>query len=235
MVDPYRSRGEDTGRWVVESIVVPGMVSGELLRPETPDPLEAHPLRIETTLRPPKPPSVPTPGQPWLLSTRSAAPDLLGALWRGVRSRYAFDPARIEVPPGVTVETFPKIEVRVIVPKVRRRRGVLVASLFAGPKGFPADGKRAVAVASFDIERIGETDPLVVAMPGIDPGAVAVALLHDENGNGRLDTTLGFPTEGFGFSGAPKVRFGPPRYEACRFLITTSAPNRDLEIPIIYL
>ncbi len=50
------------------------------------------------------------------------------------------------------------------------------------------------------------------------PGDYAVSLIHDENGNGKLDKNLfGIPTEGVGFSQNPKLSFGPPTYAASRF------------------
>ncbi|HVJ55678.1 MAG TPA: DUF2141 domain-containing protein [Aliidongia sp.] len=43
------------------------------------------------------------------------------------------------------------------------------------------------------------------------PGYYAVALFHDENGNGHFDTTLlGVPAEGYGFSNNPTLYLGPP-------------------------
>lgn len=50
-------------------------------------------------------------------------------------------------------------------------------------------------------------------------GQYALALVHDENGNGRLDTFLGIPREGYGFSRDAPVRFGPPRFDAARFTL----------------
>ncbi len=47
----------------------------------------------------------------------------------------------------------------------------------------------------------------------------AVALVHDENGNGKLDTFVGMPREGFGFSRNPAIRFGPPRFASARFAV----------------
>jgi len=47
----------------------------------------------------------------------------------------------------------------------------------------------------------------------------AVALIHDENGNGRLDTFMKLPREGFGFSRNPAIRFGPPRFDSARFAV----------------
>ncbi len=42
---------------------------------------------------------------------------------------------------------------------------------------------------------------------GLPPGRYGVAVFHDENGNGRIDTnTVGLPKEGFGFSRKTPLR-----------------------------
>jgi uncharacterized protein (DUF2141 family) len=50
-------------------------------------------------------------------------------------------------------------------------------------------------------------------------GTYALTAMHDENRNGKLDTFLGIPREGFAFSNNPRVGFGPPAYERVRFSI----------------
>ena len=45
-------------------------------------------------------------------------------------------------------------------------------------------------------------------------GAYAVSVFHDENRDRNLNTFLGIPREGFGFSRNPRVRFGAPRFDA---------------------
>jgi uncharacterized protein (DUF2141 family) len=52
---------------------------------------------------------------------------------------------------------------------------------------------------------------------GLPTGSYAAALIHDENANDRLDTLLGIPREGFGFSRNPTIAFGPPKFKAARF------------------
>jgi len=54
---------------------------------------------------------------------------------------------------------------------------------------------------------------------GLPQGTYALTALHDENGNGDLDTFLGIPREGFAFSNNPRVGFGPPSYNRVRFSI----------------
>jgi uncharacterized protein (DUF2141 family) len=51
----------------------------------------------------------------------------------------------------------------------------------------------------------------------LPPGAYALQVMHDENGNGKLDTNLlGVPTEGYGFSNNPQV-MRRARFDEARF------------------
>ena len=56
-----------------------------------------------------------------------------------------------------------------------------------------------------------------IELTGLAPATYAIALLHDENGNSKMDTTLGMPREGFAFSRNPKIRFGPPKFADASF------------------
>ena len=52
----------------------------------------------------------------------------------------------------------------------------------------------------------------------VRPGNYAIALLHDENGDGKANRVFGMmPTEGFGFSRDAKVMTGPPKFEDAAF------------------
>lgn len=52
----------------------------------------------------------------------------------------------------------------------------------------------------------------------VPPGKYAIALLHDENSNGKADRVLGMmPKEGFGFSRDAKVQMGPPKFDDAVF------------------
>jgi len=52
--------------------------------------------------------------------------------------------------------------------------------------------------------------------PDVPAGDYVLAVVHDENGNGKVDTLLGIPREGVGFSRNPAMRFGPPKWDAAR-------------------
>lgn len=52
----------------------------------------------------------------------------------------------------------------------------------------------------------------------IAPGKYALAVIHDENMNGKLDVDwLGVPTEGYGFSNDAIALLGPPSFSAAGF------------------
>lgn len=53
----------------------------------------------------------------------------------------------------------------------------------------------------------------------LPPGDYAVMVMHDENGNGKLDTNMiGMPVEGYGFSNNPRV-MRKPTFDEARFAL----------------
>ena len=53
------------------------------------------------------------------------------------------------------------------------------------------------------------------------PGTYAVAVHHDANANGKMDTNfLGIPNEGYGVSNDPRPRFRAPRFEEARVVVS---------------
>ncbi|MDB5700629.1 MAG: hypothetical protein JWL66_828 [Sphingomonadales bacterium] len=64
-------------------------------------------------------------------------------------------------------------------------------------------------------------------------GGYAIALIHDENGNNRLDTLFGIPKEGFGFSRNPVIRFGAPKFAAARFDVPSGTTAETVRVKYI--
>lgn len=98
----------------------------------------------------------------------------------------------------------------------RSARGLIRVCVTRDPAHFPG--------CSDDAQAIKRSVPAAQAelrFEGLPSGTYAVSLFHDENANGRLDTVLGIPREGFGFSRNPPIRFGPPRFSAARFALTS--------------
>lgn len=111
-------------------------------------------------------------------------------------------------------------EVHVAVSHLRSAKGSVIACLTADPARFPRCGDdsnaRRAQVAA------GKADAIVFR--GVKPGRYAVALLHDENGNGKADRAMSMiPREGFGFSRDAKVKMGPPRFDDAAFAVKDSA------------
>lgn len=94
------------------------------------------------------------------------------------------------------------------VERLRSAKGVVHACLTRQPRHFPD--------CSADSSALRLTVPAAthnLRFSGFPSGQYALTLFHDENNNLRLDTVLGIPREGFGFSRNPTIRFGAPRFE----------------------
>lgn len=100
----------------------------------------------------------------------------------------------------------------VAVEGLRSAKGQLRVCLTADPKNFPAcvDDARAVTRTVAAADR-------GLRLEGLAPGHYAIAVIHDANGNAKLDTFMGIPKEGFGFSRNPAIGFGPPKFTAAAF------------------
>lgn len=111
----------------------------------------------------------------------------------------------------------PGVEVRVAVTGLRSDRGLVQACLTADPRAFP-DCSRDKAAHTLTVPA---AEGMVLDFGRVAPGRYAISLLHDENGNGRADKTLGLiPREGFGFSHDAPVRMGPPKFAEAAFEVS---------------
>jgi uncharacterized protein (DUF2141 family) len=97
---------------------------------------------------------------------------------------------------------------------VRSSQGVIYAAVCA--TGFaegdcPYKGRQAAAVGTVELR-----------IQDVRPGAYAVAVFLDQNGNGRLDRFFFIPIEPFGFSN-DVGRSRPPSFEAAKVSIREPA------------
>lgn len=71
---------------------------------------------------------------------------------------------------------------------------------------------------------------ILLDIENVPSGEYAVAVFHDQNSNDLLDTNwLGIPKEKVAFSKGRMHTFGPPKYEECRFSVSS-----DTEIDVIF-
>lgn len=108
---------------------------------------------------------------------------------------------------------------RLDVSSFRNANGTLNCRLFTDATSFPdGEGERTVRTV------IAGTQSTCV-FDDLPPGTYAVAVVHDENGNGRLDKNfLGIPTEGYGVSNNRTYAVSSPKWEESRFAITAREP-----------
>lgn len=70
----------------------------------------------------------------------------------------------------------------------------------------------------------------VIPLGSLAPGDYAIAIIHDENGNGKLDTFAGIPREGVGFSRNPAISFGAPSFRSAQFSVNGSAVRQNVKV-----
>ncbi len=101
-------------------------------------------------------------------------------------------------------------ELSVRIEGLRNAQGIVSVCVTAKADAFPGcDGDPAARRQSV---RASEAARPVV-FQNLAPGTYAVAALHDENADGRLDTNvLGIPTEGIGVSNDALPAFSAPRF-----------------------
>lgn len=111
--------------------------------------------------------------------------------------------------------------IRVSVTGFRNDTGHLGCALFDRSNGFPFADAKAMRLQDVRIEQgRGEC-----SFAGLPKGAYAIAVMHDENNNAKLDTNFfGIPTEGFGFSNKARAHtFSPASFEEARFFYSGGA------------
>lgn len=107
------------------------------------------------------------------------------------------------------------VTLKVRVRGARNLEGRLALALFNSESAFP-DQEKAYRGR---LVRLSKTTQ-VVSFSGLVPGKYAVAVLHDENSNGKMDFNfIGIPTEGFGFSNDASEPFGPPSFGDSAFQV----------------
>lgn len=123
----------------------------------------------------------------------------------------------------------PIAQLDVAVDHLRSTKGLIRVCITADPDNFPACVDDADAITRTVPARNGG-----LRVDGLPHGTYAIAVIHDENSNSRLDTFAGIPREGFGFSRNPAVGFGPPRFAAARFAVMGDAQMQQIRMRYIF-
>jgi uncharacterized protein (DUF2141 family) len=113
----------------------------------------------------------------------------------------------------------------------RNAKGKVRVAIFRDAKGFPDEPANALKENVADIDAKGLSAETV--FPGLPPGTYAVTVIHDENGDGKMDKNfLGMPKEGHAASNNPDPKRRAPKFEEAQF--TLSAPALTLETKLLY-
>ena len=119
----------------------------------------------------------------------------------------------LAVPPRVRADGSPATAtVDVMVGTFRNTKGWFGCRLYASAQGFPREPTPTE-------QRLPITGATVrCTFTNLAPGTYAVSVLHDENGNGKLDSNfLGIPTEGYGVSNNHTHSMSAPSWDESKF------------------
>ena len=117
--------------------------------------------------------------------------------------------------PGVASGQVSCPGIHITILDIRNSTGTVACALFESPDGFPREFLR--SATNVMVIKIRNTQARC-DFEDIPPGTYAIAVVHDENMNGKLDTNwLGIPKEGYGFSNDAKAVLGTPSFSAASF------------------
>ena len=115
---------------------------------------------------------------------------------------------------------------------ISANKGEIGIALYASKKGYPLHFEYTYEALWIPLEAMANS--VEAAFEALPPGEYAVSVLHDENGNRKMDrNSLGFPREGVGFSNGQRVVFGSPSFEKSKFALSGSE-SKEIAITLDY-
>jgi uncharacterized protein (DUF2141 family) len=110
----------------------------------------------------------------------------------------------------------------------KNTRGTLNCRLFTKASDFP-DGE-----GIFTVRTPIAGPNTACTFPNVEPGTYAVAVVHDENSNGKLDKNfVGVPSEGYGVSNNKTYALSAPKWDESVFTIAPSE-SKTLQVKLRY-
>lgn len=126
---------------------------------------------------------------------------------------------------ALVIGSAPSGGVNVTVSGLRNAKGFIRACITPNPKDFPDCGRGGARKVS-----IAAANGAVLSFPNLPAGRYAISILHDENGDGRMNKMLMLPKEGFGFSRDAPVRLGPPSFGSAAFDVGAGTVNAQIKV-----
>ena len=129
----------------------------------------------------------------------------------------------------VPLVSFSQSTLNVTMSNVKNDRGVCRIALYSSAEAFPDGSGRAIKSAIVRARK----GIVKVQFDHVPAGVYAIAVIHDENEDGKLNTNLiGIPKEGYGASNNRLPVTSAPRFsESC---FTLSPGSKDISIELKY-
>lgn len=165
--------------------------------------------------------------QPAAASTvkNTAMPDWAAAQWAACCAVLV-----LAMLPSIAFGEPPCNGIHVKILDIGNSTGTVACALFESPDGFPTDYLNFATNMMVIKVRATKARCDFVDIP---PGTYALAVIHDENTNGKLDKNwLGVPTEGYGFSNDAKALLSAPTFSAASF--PYGGENKEMTISLRY-
>ena len=118
------------------------------------------------------------------------------------------------------------VTLEVSISGLRNMKGNVLVCVTANPRFFPDCSKDPKSFRA----SVPARDSAQVSFRGIAQGTYAIALVHDENGNSKMDMAIFLPKEGFGFSRNPAIVTGPPKFKAAAFAIDAAEVSQRIKM-----
>lgn len=117
-----------------------------------------------------------------------------------------------------------KADIQVKIKGVETDKGKVLIALFNDDKEFPK------GEVYRKVEVIAQKNGLTYTFKGVDKGIYAVAVLHDENNNGKMDIGMFGPKEAYGFSNNARGILSPPSFDKASFILNGKDKSIDLHV-----
>jgi uncharacterized protein (DUF2141 family) len=114
--------------------------------------------------------------------------------------------------------------IKINISNIKSDKGEILIALFNKADGFPENADNAFQTAKLKAKKGLQS----ISMPNIADGRYALAIFHDENGDGKMNKNmLGIPKEGYGVSNNVKNLMSAPAFSEAVF-----THNRETELSI---
>lgn len=117
------------------------------------------------------------------------------------------------------------VDLNVEVSGVTEAKGDVMVALFNKSEGWLRKGVIASNMAPAQVGTVK------VSFPNLTEGEYAVSVIHDVNGNKKLDANaIGMPIEPYGFSNDAAGNFGPPTFEQAKFKLGPDSASIKIKL-----